>query len=291
MKAAVTAIKFFEHFANKGIRGTITTKFFSFLLKSIKPRGKMIDSNLQLVYPDSSQQWRKEIRTKLYEHLAWLITETLVLQRDHSQAFEWVKKVHNEEIINDLLDNKKGAIFLTGHFGNWELLGNWYAMNAQKHGHKLHIVFQELHDQDIWNYVKQTRESTGEIMLPKNMSVQKYARMLKEGMHLAILDDISGSGKMIVPFMGHDATNMPGPAVMAMLSGVPVIPACIYRNGPFNHEIEFFEPLKLPNKDKNLTHEERLRLVVLEFNKALEKFIRKRPEQWFWLHNRWKRRK
>ena len=290
MKAAVTAIKLFERFADTGVRGKITTKFFSFLLKTIKPRGKMIYKNLQLVYPESTPQWRKEIRTKLYEHLAWLITEILVLQRDHTQAFNWIKKVHNEEIINDLLDNKKGVIFLTGHFGNWELLGNWYAMNAQKHGHKLHIVFQELHDKDIWDYLKKTRETAGEIMLPKNMSVQKYARMLKEGMHLAILDDISGTGFMKVPFMGHDATNMPGPAVMAMLSGVPVVPACIYRNGPFDHEVEFFEPLNLPN-DKNLSHEERLRLIVLEFNKAIEKFIRKRPEQWFWLHNRWKKRK
>ena len=85
--------------------------------------------------------------------------------------------------------------------------------------------------------------------------------------------------------MGVDATNMPGPALMAMLSGCAVVPLCIFREAPFEHELEVFEPLEFPDI-KN--HEERLNLITLEMNKAVEKFIRMRPSQWFWLHNRWK---
>ena len=285
-KAAVRAIRLFEAFADTGLRGRITEKFFSGLLKLIKPRAKVIESNLLLAYPDSSEQWRKELRTKLYENLAWTMTEILALQRDPSQALEWVKEVHNGGKMQELLAAKKGVMFLTGHFGNWELLGAWYAQYAIKHGHKLHIVFQEFHDMDIWNYVKETRERGGMNLLPKELSVQKYARMLKQGTHLAVLNDIAGTGHMMVPFMGHDATNMPGPAVMAMLSGVPVIPVCMYRNAPFSHEVEFLDPIKMP--DRKLHHDERLRLIILECNKAFEYFVRKRPEQWFWLHKRWR---
>ena len=124
-------------------------------------------------------------------------------------------------------------------------------------------------------------------LIPKETSVQKFARMLKGGAHLALLNDISGLREVMVPFMGVDATNMPGPAVMAMLSGVPIVPVFIYRNAPFEHEVEFLPPITMP--DKSIKHEDRIRAIVLEYNKAYEQVIRKRPELWFWLHKRWKR--
>ena len=289
MKAAVKAIKFFERFADTGLKGKITQKFFSGLLKSIKPRGKLILENLLRVYPDSSEEWRKNIRSKVYENLAWTLTETLVLQKNNSQVFEWVKTVKNAEIVNDLMKKNQGALLLTSHFGNWELAGNWAAQNAIKHGHELHVIFQDMHDTDINNYVLETRKRGGMIMMNKNFSVIKIARMLKNGAHIALLSDVSGSPELKVPFMGVEANNMPGPALMAMLSGCAVIPVCIYRIKPFEHELEFFEPLKLPSGNEIKDREERLRLITLEMNKALEKFIRKRPELWFWLHNRWKK--
>lgn len=285
MKAAVKAIKFFEKFADKGLRGKITQKFFSGLLKLIKPRGKLILKDLARVYPESSEKWRKEIRSKVYENLSWTLVETLVLQRDNSQAFDWIKSVKNIEIINDLMQQKRGALLLSGHFGNWELGASWLTQNAIKHGHKMYVIYQPIHDADIDKYLIDMRERYGMIMLDKNISVMKIAHLLKEGAHIILLNDISGKAELRVPFMGLDATNTPGAALMEMLTGVPVIPACIYRNAPFEHEIEFFEPLKfLQAKDR----EERLRLITLEMNKAIEKFIRRRPELWFWLHNRWK---
>ena len=286
MKAAVKAIKFFERFSNKGIRGRITAKFFSGLLKLIHPRAKRIDENLKIAYPGSDSKWRNEIRKKVYENLAWTLTETLVLQHDNSQVFSWVKKVHRLEFVNDLLDRKKGAIFLTAHFNNWELLGSFTAQNAINHGGKLHVLYTPMHDEDINNYVLNMRERGGMFMIDKNISVMRLVHMLKNGAHIAALNDVSGTGKMIAPFLGRDATNMSGVAVMSMLSGVPVIPACSYRIAPFEHEVEFFEPVIMP--DSSLNHEERLKLSVIACNKALEKFIRKRPELWFWLHNRWR---
>ncbi|MBQ7544068.1 MAG: lysophospholipid acyltransferase family protein [Synergistaceae bacterium] len=285
-KAAVRALKLFEAFASTGLRGKITASFFSGLLKLIHPRAKVIDDNLKIGYPDSPAQWRKDIRGQVYENIAWTVTELLVLQRDPSQAFEWVKKVHNQEIADDLIARKKGAIFLSGHFGNWELLSAWYAQYALQHGHKLSIISQEQHDPDISRYIEEMRRRFMVDFIPKESSVMKFAHLLKGGAHIALLNDIAGIGQVTVPFMGKDATNMPGPAVMAMLSGVPIVPVCIYRDAPFSHEVEFFEPVKMP--DAKLNHDERMRAIVLECNLAIERFIRKRPELWFWLHKRWR---
>ena len=286
MKSAVKLIKFFERFANKGFRGKITAKFFSGLLKLIHPRAELIDENLKIAYPESDSKWRKEIRRKVYENLALTLTETLILQHDNSQVFNWVKKINGLEILNNLLDQKKPAIILTAHFSNWELCGNFVAQNAIKHNHKLHVLYTPMHDEDLNNYVLNTRERGGMVMINKDISVMKLIHMLKGGAHIALLNDVSGTGKMIVPFLGKNATNMPGVAVMSILSGAPIIPVCSYRTAPFEHEVEIFEPLTMP--DPNLNHDERLRIIIFECNKALEKFIRKRPDLWFWLHNRWR---
>ena len=124
-------------------------------------------------------------------------------------------------------------------------------------------------------------------MISKDMSVMKMAHMLKNGAHIAVLNDVSGTNKMKVPFMGVEANNMPGPAILALLTGATVLTLCLYRKAPFEHEAEILGPLKIP--DKNLNHEERIRLMVLEMNNSMEKLIKKSPGQWFWLHNRWKK--
>ncbi|MBR2207707.1 MAG: lysophospholipid acyltransferase family protein [Synergistaceae bacterium] len=284
MKAAVSAIKFFEKFSNTGLRGRITEKIFEILLRGIKPRGKLILENLERVYPHSSELWRKDIRSEVYKNLAWTLAETLALQKNQAQALDWVK-VKNEKIINDLMRQNHGALLLSGHFGNWELGASWLTQNAIKHGHKMYVIYQAIHDKDIDEYLIKMREDYGLVMLDKNISVMKISHLLKDGAHIILLNDVSGESRLRVPFMGVDATNMPGPALMAMLSGCAVVPLCIFRDAPFEHELEIFEPLEFPDI-KN--HEERLNLITLEMNKAVEKFIRMRPSQWFWLHNRWK---
>lgn len=284
-KLAVNAIKLFSHLSDTGTKGRITQKFLSGLLKMIHPRSKIVDENLRLAYPEAPSQWRNDIRSAMYENLAWTITEILALQHDPSQIFGWVKTV-NREIADRLIAEKKGAVFMSGHFGNWEIMAAWYAQYTKSRGHQMYVVAQPIHDKDISDYIDGIRNSCGVDLLPTNYSVQKYAHLLKAGNHIALLNDVAGTGRMIVPFMGHDATNMPGPAIMAMLAGVPIIPVCIYRNAPFQHEIEFFPPIEMPNP--KLPREERLYRIILDCNLAIEKFIRRRPELWFWLHKRWR---
>ena len=285
-KAAVRAIKLFEKISGTGFRGKLTAKFFSGLLKLIHPRAKVVDDNLLLAYPNSPAQWRKDIRGQVYENLAWTVTEVLAFQRDPAQAFQWVKKVHNVEVLDAVMNSGKGALFMTGHFGNWELLGSWTAQYLAQHGKTLHVLYQELHDQDISRYIHETRERGKMAMLDKNASVMNLVRMLKKGGHIAFLNDVTGLREVMLPFMGHDATNMPGPAVMSMLSGAPIVPVFLYRNAPFEHEAEVFEPIKMP--DESLSHDERMRAIILECNNVYENVIRRKPELWFWLHKRWR---
>ena len=283
--AAVRLIRLLQAIAHPDWRGRAVASFLSGLLKIIRPRAKRIEANLRLIHPDWDDNRRQEIRRGVYENLAWTVTELLALQRNELQAFDWITEVQGQEIFDRLLSSSQGAVMLTGHFGNWELLGSWFAQTVKRQGRQLYVVYQEIHDLNISHLVTEYRERGGMKTLLKETSTLEMVRMLKDGALIAILTDVSWGGGAVLPFMGQPCTNSLGPAVLAMLSGVPLVPLALYRQAPFCHTVRFLPPFSVP---KEGSREERLQQTVLNINHALETLIEPRPELWFWLHNRWK---
>ncbi|MDR1379015.1 MAG: lysophospholipid acyltransferase family protein [Synergistaceae bacterium] len=286
MKLAAWAIEGLRMAAKRGLRASCVASVLCGILKVVAPRGKRVLSNLSLVYPDTDEAWRGTLRRRVYEHLGWTVTEILTLQRDSAQALQWVEETRNLGLVEGLLAKGKGALFLSGHYGNWELLSAWYAQwLSQKGFHNFHIVSQDMRDKDISHLIARYRRNAGVNLLPKKTSVLEMVKLLKSGAHVAALADISWLGGISLPFMGHPCTNTTGPAVLGILASVPIIPVGIYRKAPFRHMVEFFPPLSVPEeKDRRLKTE----LLTRRANEALEKMIVPRPDLWFWLHNRWK---
>jgi KDO2-lipid IV(A) lauroyltransferase len=256
------------------------------LLKIAAPRGKRILSNLSLVYPESTQAWREALRRRLYEHLGWMVTEILALQHDPHQVFDWIEEVDGGHFIEKPLAEGKGVLFLSGHYGNWELLAAWYAQYLSKKGFRsFYIVSQSTKDKDIARLIAKYRQNAGIKLLPKTTSTLEMVKLLKSGAHVAALADISWRGGVVLPFMGHPCAHTTGPAVLGTLASVPVVPVAIYRKGPFRHRVAFSPPLPVPGeKNRRL----KVELLTREVGEALEKMIAPQPELWFWLHNRWK---
>jgi KDO2-lipid IV(A) lauroyltransferase len=255
-------------------------------LKTFAPRGERILSNLALIYPDSSDAWRKDLRRRLYEHLAWMVTEILALQRDPARALGWVEEVRGMSWIEAVWAGGRGVLLLSGHYGNWELLAAWYAQYMKKRGtNDFYVITQKIKDRDISRLVERYRLNAGINLLPREISTLEIVRILKSGKHVAVLADISCQGGLALPFMGRLCTHTPGPAVLGMLASVPIVPVAIFRRGPFRHVVEFFPPLPVPEeKNRRLKTE----TMTLNVSAALGKMISLQPEQWFWLHNRWK---
>lgn len=286
MKASAWAVRTLQTLAAPGFRASLTASFLANVLKLVAPRGRRVLSNLRLIYPESTEAWRKDLRRRLYEHLGWMVTELLVLQRDPAQALSWVEEVRNPHYIETALAEGKGVLFLSGHYGNWELLAAWYAQYLKKRDfHDFYIVSQTTRDKDIARLISEYRERSGIWLLPKQTSVLEMVKLLKSGKHVAALADISWLGGLRLPFMGQSCTNTTGPAVLATLASVPIIPVALYRKEPFRHTLEFFAPLPVSEeKDRRL----KIELLTREVNSALETLIAPQPELWFWLHNRWK---
>ena len=286
MRGVRQVIRVFQAIARPGWRGRAVASFFYGLLRLVGPRGRRIDSNLRLVYPEKDGEWRRAFRRRVYDGLAWTLTETLALQRDPGQAMDWVSPAEGEEVLDGLFNDGGGALILTGHIGNWELLGSWYAQTLRARlDRPLYVVYQEIHDADIAALVREYRERSGMSVLPKETSTLEIARLLREGAHIAILADVSWVGGVLLPFMGRPCTNSMGPSVLAMLASVPIIPLAIYREAPFRHRVRILPPLHLSREGDRHA---RLERMTLEINHALERLIDIQPELWFWLHNRWK---
>jgi KDO2-lipid IV(A) lauroyltransferase len=286
VKAAVWALEGLRAVVRPGWRAYCVASLFSAALKTFAPRGERILSNLALVYPDSADQWRRDLRRRLYEHLGWMAAEILTLQRDPAQAFDWVEKVYGAEYIEEVVAEKKGLLFLSGHYGNWELLAAWYAqqMKRREWG-DFYIVSQNMRDMDISRLVARYRKNAGIKLLPKDTPMLEIVKLLKSGKHIAALADISWLGGVVLPFMGYPCTHTTGPAALGTLASVPIVPVAIYRRGPFRHAVEFFPPLAVPEVRNRRA---RLEALTREISAALEKIIEPQPELWFWLHNRWK---
>jgi KDO2-lipid IV(A) lauroyltransferase len=301
VKLAIWAIEGLRAFTKRGWRASRVASLLTAILKLLAPRGKRILSNLSLVYPGSPESWRRDLRRRLYEHLGWTLTEILALQRDPAQSLHWVEETRNRRYIEKPLSQGKGVLFLSGHYGNWELLAAWHVQVLRSGGldrAPFYAVLRDSKDPDIARLIERYRRNTGIKLLPKSTPVLEMVKLLKSGAQIAILADISWQGGIILPFMGQLCANATGPAALAILASVPIIPVAIYRRGPFRHVVEFFPPI-LPELENfpdsgegNAVRKKDWRLrtefLTREVNSALERLIEPQPELWFWLHNRWK---
>ena len=275
MKSAAWAIERLRA-VSRSERGASSVAFLlRNILRLVRPRGKQILSNLALAYPESTPAWRRDLRRHLYDHLGWMVTEILALQHDSERVFSWVEEVRNARYIEEPLSQGRGVLFLSGHYGNWELLAAWYAQYLRARGHRdFFIVSQSTKDKDIARLIAQYRQHAGIRLLPKNTSTLEFVKLLKAGGHIAALADISWIGGIRLPFMGHMCTHTTGPAVLGMLASVPIVPVAMYRNGPFRHTVEFFPPVVVPEEgDKRHRVEQATRSVI----GALETMIAPQP--------------
>jgi KDO2-lipid IV(A) lauroyltransferase len=243
-----------------------------------------------MVYPESSPAERLETRRRTYDHLGWMVTEVLTMQRDMAEALTWVEEVRGLEFALPYIGEGRGLLFVGGHYGNWELLAAWLADFLRQRGagagKKLNVVYRDTNNKDVAAVIASYRRRAGIGLVPMDTKIHSIAKLLRAGEHAATMPDVSWMGGRTLPFMGCPCTNTLGPAALAMLSGAPVVPLTIYRLGPFRHAVEFFPPLFA---ERAGSRDEAIELMTRRINGALEHMFAPQPELWFWLHDRWKR--
>jgi KDO2-lipid IV(A) lauroyltransferase len=178
-----------------------------------------------------------------------------------------------------------GAVLVTGHFGNWELTGQSFALR----GHRVFSVARTLDNPWLDEYVTRVRTRYGQGIINKDGGVRGMARVLRDGGMIALLvDQSTGRRGIKVDFMGLPTSTTPAAATLALRFGVPLIPGRGYWTGRGNdYVVRVDAPLMLPRTGDR---EEDVRALTEAMNEHLANWVREFPGQWLWVHRRWKMR-
>ncbi|MEW6358040.1 MAG: lysophospholipid acyltransferase family protein [Planctomycetota bacterium] len=235
---------------------------------------------------EMSEREIRRIARRVYAHLVMVGVEALKMSDVlKPNTLHRHVEIRNKHIVDDLAASGRGAIFVTGHFGNWEL--NAYVM--QLLGNPLHTVARPLDNPLLDAYVKKRRAGMGRPVEDKRGALRGFVRTLKGGEFLGMIVDQDARDKGIfVEFFGRKCSWYPTPAVLALRFNVPVVPGFSYRRGNRFRYISVAEAPIYPERTGN--EEEDVRRIVEAYAKKFEEYIRRYPEQWLWNHRRWKTR-
>jgi KDO2-lipid IV(A) lauroyltransferase len=247
-----------------------------------KHRGIAMDN---LTYAFGCQKEPREIKKiarQVFINLVHVVFEIGWSLQLHKSHFAEHFKIEGYHHIKNAYEKGKGVLALTAHFGNWELL----TIIASMIRFPLNIVVRPLDFKPLDHFIFNLRTRYGGKIIPKQRSFRTIIRCLNRGEMVALLMDqnVDWYEGVFVDFMGHRACTNKGLALLALKTGVPVVPVFMIREkmgfrAEFGPEIATVE-----TGDKQRDIE----INTQEYNRVIENVIRRYPDQWFWIHQRWK---
>ncbi len=242
--------------------------------------------SLRIAFPQVDSRGLQEIGRKSFEVLGAASWEILSFVYNPTLLKTRVK-ILGLENLQKALSQKKGVIALTAHFGNFPLM----ALKLQSEGFSSAVMVRPMRDEKAGDFVQQIRSTTGVRTIfsyPRKEAVFSSLQALKNNETLILqMDQNFGTGGVWVDFFGKLAATPVGPVVFALRTKSPVIPMFIVRHQDDTHTLyieEEYELLLAGDKDETVL------VNAIRITKIFERWIRAYPEQWGWIHRRWKSR-
>lgn len=239
--------------------------------------------NLRLALPETTDDARRHsIVRSVYRHFCQLVMDIVLMpRRVHVTNWREHVRLGDERIVHHLLGDRP-LMLVTGHFGNWELGGTLMGLL----GFRTHAVARPLDNPYLDEYVRRVRERTGQKILAKKGDFDQMTEVLARGGVLATLaDQDAGARGQFVDFFGRPASTHKAVALMSMEFNVTLLVIGVRRNPRGMYEV-LVEDAILP--EEYAGQPGAVREITQRFTTALERLVRRDPEQYFWLHRRWK---
>ncbi len=249
----------------------------------LRVRRKVTFANLRFAFgTEKSPEDIELIARKTYRNFGRMLMEFARFPKLTKKDIAELITFSNPDLLERALGQGKGVIFLSGHFGNWEMMAGAIAMRI---GAPLNVLVARQRNRLVDSLMNSFRLSLNVNPIPVGISVKSILRILKDGGVVGILaDQDSRKRGVFVDFMGHPASTPKGPAAIALRMKVPVLMVFAVRDGP-RHRI-FIEDLDIPDNIED--DEDGIRLFTQVYTEVLERYVRRYPDHWFWMHRRWK---
>ena len=242
--------------------------------------------NLRASFPEKSDEWIRQTGRRSFEQLVMLTIDIFFTPR-LVKKYNWrdYSRYRNAEHAKWLMQERKGLLMVTGHYGNFEIIG--YLMGL--FGFDLYSIARPLDNKYLNRFVYGVREQRGQKIIDKKGAAKLMPQIVSQGSTLGfIADQDSGKKGIFVDFFGRQASTYKSIGLVALTYNLPIAIGYSRRIG----NRFFFEmgvtriifPHEWADKDDPLTW------ITAEYTKAIETFVREDPSQYWWLHRRWKTR-
>jgi phosphopantetheine--protein transferase-like protein len=222
-----------------------------------------------------------------YAHLAQLGIEFFKFRWLSAERRRALVRVENLDAFAKAFRKGKGVLILTGHFGNWEVATVAGIQNYPEVHGRFHFVRRPIKPRWLDQLVTRRFNRAGFGVMGKRGSLDRIVERLEAGDVIVFpFDQYAHRPDGIdVEFFGHPAGTFKSLAIIALATGAPVLPAASWREPDGRHVLRFEDPLPLPEHENA---NEAIRSTTRAFNAALERLVLRHPEQWYWVHRRWK---
>jgi len=264
---------------------TISKGLGILLWKAVKKYRNIAIDNLKKAFPEKNKDEIILLSRKVFVNLMYFFFEfikikSIMKKKNQDKFFE----IEGQDTLEKLLEQKKGVIAITSHFGNWEIEG---ALTVAL-GYKLDALYFQQSNFLADHFFNSIRTSLGLKLIYKKFAFRKTLKALQNNEIVAFLSDQDARNDGIfVRFFNRETSTVKGPIYFALKTDAPVVLASLIRLGykKYKFLIEEIPIIKTDNFKKDLI------INTQNWSKHLEKLIRQYPEQWFWVHRRWKTKK
>ena len=242
--------------------------------------------NLAMTMPELSASECESILRACFDNLGRLLVEFSHFPDLNKANISQYVVYEGFENFSEGVRRGKGVIFLTGHFGAWELSSFAHSV----YGHPMKFVVREIDNPKVERLISEYRCMGGNVPVRRQNASRDILKALRNNETVGILMDqntVREEG-VFADFFGIPAATTPAVATFALRTGAAVIPGfLIWDESLQKHRLHFDPPLDLietGDRTEDILQNTRM------FNKVLENYIRKNPDQWLWIHRRWKTR-
>jgi KDO2-lipid IV(A) lauroyltransferase len=258
--------------------------FGGWIARTIGPRlavSNRARRNLRRALPELGEDEISRVLRGMWDNLGRVVAEYPHLGefRIHGEGSR-VEIIGADEILAQRAPDQR-YIFFSAHYGNWEIP----ALAATQLGFRMAGIYRAINNPYVDRMIHRARGALGSELIPKGkVAARRAIAALQEGSQLCMLVDQKMNDGIAVPFFGRDAMTAPALARLALRFDCIVVPARAVRIGGARFRLIAEPPLALPRSGD--VHADTLALMT-QVNATLERWIRERPEHWFWLHRRW----
>ena len=252
----------------------IGKKFGPFFRSNYKIQKNLENSNI-----GNSEKDRKIIINNMWGNYGRIFAEYMYIKKYRQNSLSNNIEVVGQNILEEIKDNDKPVIFISGHFNNFELM----AMHLEKSGIDLATIYRPLNNKFLNPLMEKIRKNyICKKQIKKGISgTKEILKYFKKGTSIALMVDQRVSEGISCNFFNKKALTTTIPAQFVKKFNCKIVPIYIERKKRYQFRLEIFKPIEF-SKNENIE------IITSNLNKVLEEMIKRNPDQWIWTHNRWK---